>query len=447
MSRVIDLGYQAREQFAPFHRRRDRWACLVAHRRAGKTVACVADLVDAALRCTKPNPRFAYVAPLYVQAKDIAWGYVKQFTRAIPGAAWHESELRCDLPNGARIRLYGAENYERLRGLYFDGVVLDEYADMPPAILPEVIRPALADREGWATFIGTPKGRNAFWEIWEGASAPGWFRAMLRASETGLIAPGELEAARAVMTPEQYAQEWECSFDAAIIGAYYGREIAQAEEAGRICHVPADPVLRVHTAWDLGVGDSTAIWFFQVAANQIRVIDHYEANGHGLPHYAAVLNAKGYQYGHDYLPHDAKARDLGTGRTRIETFRDLTGRVPRVLRPGKVMDGINAARVTMARCWFDESKCREGLEALRQYRADFDEKKRVFRDEPRHDWTSHTADAFRYMAMAWRELRPEKPPEQPRFAIQAAPGGMQINLGELARQHLQRRAAMRGEYE
>jgi len=447
MSRVIDLGYRAREQFAPFHRRRQRWACLVAHRRAGKTVACVADLVDAALRCTKPNPRFAYVAPLYVQAKDIAWGYVKQFTRAIPGAAWHESELRCDLPNGARIRLYGAENYERLRGLYFDGVVLDEYADMPPAILPEVIRPALADREGWATFIGTPKGRNAFWEIWEGASSPDWFRAMLRASETGLIAPGELEAARAVMTPEQYAQEWECSFDAAIIGAYYGREIAQAEEAGRICHVPADPALKVHTAWDLGVGDSTAIWFFQVAANQIRVIDHYEANGHGLPHYAAVLAAKGYQYGHDYLPHDAKARDLGTGRTRIETFRELTGRVPRVLRAGKVMDGINAARVTMARCWFDESKCREGLEALRQYRADYDEKKRVFRDEPRHDWTSHTADAFRYMAMAWRELRPEKPPEQPRFAIQAAPGGMQINLGELARRHLQRRAAMRGDYE
>lgn len=447
MARVIDLGYQAREQFAPFHRRRERWACLVAHRRAGKTVACVADLVDAALRCTKPNPRFAYVAPLYVQAKDVAWGYVKQFTRAIPGATWNESELRCDLPNGARIRLYGADNYERLRGLYLDGVVLDEYADMPPAAWSEVIRPALADREGWATFIGTPKGRNAFWEKWEGATAPGWFRAMLRASETGLIAAAELEAARAVMTPEQYAQEWECSFDAAIIGAYYGREIAAAEDAGRICHVPADPALRVHTAWDLGVGDSTAIWFFQVAANQIRVIDHYEASGHGLPHYAAVLAAKGYQYGHDYLPHDAKARDLGTGRTRIETFRDLTGRVPRVLRAGKVMDGINAARVTMARCWFDGSKCREGLEALRQYRADYDEKKRVFRDEPRHDWTSHTADAFRYMAMAWRELRPEKPPEQPRFAIQAAPGGMQINLGELARRHLERRAAMRGDYE
>ena len=270
---------------------------------------------------------------------------------------------------------------------------------------------------------------------------------MLRASETGLIPPGELEAARAIMTAEQYAQEWECSFDAAIIGAYYGREIAEAEEAKRIGHVPADPALKVHTAWDLGIGDSTAIWFFQVAANQIRVIDHYEASGHGLPHYAAVLAAKGYQYGHDYLPHDAKARDLGTGRTRIETFRELTGRVPRVLRAGKVMDGINAARVTMARCWFDESKCREGLEALRQYRADYDEKKRVFRDEPRHDWTSHTADAFRYMAMAWRELRPEKPPEPPRFAIQAAPGGMQINLGELARRHLERRAAQRGNYE
>jgi len=190
--------YSARRAFVPFHERGERWACLVAHRRAGKTVACVGDLILGALQTRKPNARFAYVAPLYVQAKDVAWAYVKQFASAVPGVAFNEAELRADFPNGARVRLYGADNYDRLRGLYLDGVVLDEYADMPPAAWGEVIRPALADRRGWAVFIGTPKGRNAFWEVWERARATeGWFSLLLKASETGLLPAEELQAARA----------------------------------------------------------------------------------------------------------------------------------------------------------------------------------------------------------------------------------------------------------
>jgi phage terminase large subunit len=379
-----------------------------------------------------------------VQAKDVAWGYLKRFTGAIPGAAFNEVELRVDLPGDRRIRLYGADNYDRMRGLYFDGVVLDEYADMPPTAWDAVIRPTLSDREGWAVFMGTPKGRNAFHEKWEEAQADHglWLSLMLRASETGILPSHEIEALRRDMTPEAFEQEYECSFDAAIKGAYFAREIADAERAGRIGEVPIDPAVPVHTAWDLGIGDATAIWFFQVVGGAIHVVDHYEAHGHGLPHYAQVLASKGYRYGTHFVPHDAQARDLGTGRTRIETMHQLTGRWPNVLRAGDVMDGINAARLTLPRVRFDAVRCRDGLEALRQYRADFDEKTRAFRDRPRHDWTSHSADAFRYLAMAWREMKPAPKPTEPVYAIEAHKehaGIIHVRVGDILKRHLERR--------
>ena len=394
--------------------RGQRWACLVAHRRAGKTVACVADLVDAALRCRKPDPRFAYVAPFYVQAKDVAWSYLKRFTAPIDGVKFNEAELRVDLPNGARIRLYGADNYDRMRGVYLDGVVLDEYADMPPAAWTEVIRPALADREGWAVFIGTPKGRNEFFRIWENAQGdPSWFAMMLKASESKLVNQAELDDAAKDMTPEQYAQEFECSFDAAILGAYYGADIAQAEREGRVGLFPADPLLPVHTAWDLGIGDSTAIWLWQAAPDGLRVIGHIEDHGKALPHYVGELSALGYRYGLDFVPHDAKARELGTGRTRVETLIGL-GRKPQLVTAHTVEDGINALRVMFPRIRFDAGATRDGIEALRQYRVDFDEKTKAFKNHPRHDWTSHSADAARYMAVAYRDMvAPIKPKPKP----------------------------------
>jgi len=431
------VRYAARPAFVPFHERRDRWSCIVAHRRAGKTVACVADLVLGALQTSKPNARYAYIAPLYVQAKDVAWAYVRQFAGSVPGVSFNEAELRADLPNGSRIRLYGADNYDRLRGLYLDGVVLDEYADMPPAAWGEVIRPALADRQGWAVFIGTPKGRNSFFDLYERAKVElDWFALMLRDSDTGLLPANELAAARAEMTPEQYSQEFECSFEAAILGSYYGREMAEADMAGRITAVDYEPELDVHTAWDLGIGDSTAIWCWQIAGGEIRVIDHYEAHGQALPHYAAVLASKPYRYGWDYVPHDAKVRELGTGRTRVETLRSL-GRKPRLVPGHEVMDGINAARLTIPRCWFDAEACRDGLEALRQYRADYDDKARVFRDRPKHDWTSHTADAFRYLAMAWREGRKPAPEPPPRFDY-GIPDSTDVKMGVSIRELIER---------
>lgn len=373
------------------------------------------DLIDAALRCKRNDGRFAYVSPTYTQSKDNCWQYLKRFTADIPGVEQRESDLMVVFPNGSRVRLYGADNYDRLRGTYMDGLVLDEYADINPRAWPEVLRPALADRQGWAVFIGTPRGRNDFYQIHEYAEAsPDWYSLVLRASHTGIVPQSELDDLRSMLTAEQYQQELECSFDAAILGSYFGREIDEAERAGRIGNVPYDPLLPVHTAWDLGIGDSTAIWFFQVSRTELRVIDHYEASGFGLPHYAAVLEARGYSYGTEYLPHDAEARQLGSGRSLWETLRSLTNRIPRILPKQNVMDGINAARVTIAGAWFDAERCHDGLEALRAYRADYDEKRKAFTDRPRHDWSSHSADAMRYLAMAWREMAPEKPKPPPR---------------------------------
>jgi hypothetical protein len=232
---------------------------------------------------------------------------------------------------------------------------------------------------------------------------------MMKASQTGLVPQRELDDLRAMLTPEQYEQELECSFEAAILGAYYGLEVKDAESAGRITDVPHDPDLPVYTAWDLGMKDSTAIWFFQVVGSELRAIDHYQNSTMPISHYAAVLKSKPYRYEWDFVPHDAKVREYGTGRTRVETMREY-GLRPRLVPDHKVMDGINAGRVSFPRIWFDEVKCKWALECLRQYKAEFDEKSKTFKKNPDHDWTSHTADAFRYMAMAWREIKPEPAP-------------------------------------
>lgn len=410
--RRVRLPYCPRPVFKPYHDRTQRWACIVAHRRCGKTVGCINDKIRRAVTLALPHGRYAYVAPFLAQAKEVAWEYLKRYALPIT-ADKNESELWIELVNGARVRIHGADNPDRLRGAYLDGVVLDEYADMRPSVWGEVIGPMLSDRKGWATFIGTPKGHNEFFDIWQKAVvSEDWFSLMLRASETGIIDEPELQVWRDQMTPEQYEQEYECSFEAAILGSYFGKEIAQAEREGRIRSIDYEPDLPVHTAWDLGKGANMAVWLFQVHANDIRVIDHIEGeHDDGIPQIVEVLRGKPYRYGIDYVPHDAKVNEIGTGRTRVETLIKLK-RIPDLVPDHKIMDGISGARLTLPRCWFDRDKCKDGLEALRQYRADFDEKTKAFKNEPKHDWTSHSADAFRYLAMAWRQLiAPKKPPE------------------------------------
>lgn len=421
-ARRITIDYALRRQFLPFHNRASRFACIVAHRRAGKTVACINELIKAAVTCDKPEGRFAYIAPLFNQAKDVAWTYLKRYSEPVRIAEPNETELRVDVMSkhrtGSRIRLYGADNPDRLRGIYLDGVVLDEYADMDPTIWGEVIRPLLTDRQGWATFIGTPKGRNQFHEIHERArSDPDWTAIMLRASETGLVSLGELDAARKDMTPEQYAQEFECSFEAAILGAYYGKEIAAAEREGRITRVPHDPAHAVQTWWDLGYDDSTAIWFVQYIGRELRVIDYYEGSGEDIPHYVKHLDARPYRYSDHILPHDAGAGTLASGGKTIQQLMTGLGMRNTKVVPvtPDLLSDINVARLLLPRCWFDAAKCARGLEALRQYRADWDEKNKILRNKPMHNWASHGADAFRTGAlggnapMAIRPRHTERP--------------------------------------
>ena len=397
---VIEIDYKPRSQALEFHNRSERFAVLVAHRRFGKTVAAVNDLIRAALLIDLPNVRVAYIAPYLSQSKAVAWDYALEYTKDIPQIKVNHSELRIDFPNGARFRLFGADNYNAMRGLYFDAVVLDEMADFPASAWPTVIRPAIVDRKGCATIIGTPKGKNEFWEMYDYAkNHPEWWCRMFKASETDILDDDELEEAKRTMGEDRYEQEFECSFEAAIQGAYYAQEMKTATSDGRVTNVPYDPAVGVTTAWDLGIGDSTAIFFAQYVGQEIRIIDYYESSGVGLDHYAKVLSEKGYHYSEHILPHDVQVKELGTGKSRLETL-DALGISDITIAPKlAVDDGIQAARSMIARCWFDEKDCARGIEALRQYRREFDERLKTWRGRPLHDWTSHGADAFRYLAV------------------------------------------------
>lgn len=388
-STKVIIPYKPRELQLEFHSNIHRWNLLVCHRRFGKTVCAINQLIKSAVTCKLERPRFAYIAPFYKQAKRIAWDYAKHFSRPIPNIKINESELRIDYPNGARLELLGADNPDNIRGVYLDGVVLDEYGDMSPRLFTEVVRPALSDRKGWALFIGSAKGGTIFHELYEDvANDPEWLVRVYKASETGIIDEEELRSARNQMTADEYAQEYECSWNSSIRGAYYAKELEEADSEGRICRVPYEKQLEVHTYWDIGVSDATAIWFVQAAGKEIRFIDYYEAEGEGLPHFAQVLKEKGYVYGKFWGPHDIRVREFSSGRSRVEAARSL-GINFDVVSNDSILNGINAARLIFNQCWFDQDKCKLGIQALRNYRKEYNEKKREFSKSPLHDWSSH----------------------------------------------------------
>jgi hypothetical protein len=409
------IPYKPRPQFKLYHNRKQRFAKIVAHRRFGKTVGTINDLIKRAMENerTDPPPRYGYIGPTFTQTKDVAWQYLKHYSAPIPGIKSNESELYVDLPNAARIRLYGADNYDRMRGLYFDGVVIDEPAQQDPRAYPEVIRPTLSDHAGFATFIGTPSGRNWFYHIGRddvGEPEPDWFHLNLPASDTldvmradrklkGVDWDAELENAKGTLTAEQYAQEFECSFEAAIVGAYYGILMRQAEDDDRITGVPYEPTARVWTAWDLGISDATAIWFAQMVGREIHLIDYYEASGVDLGHYVRDINRRDYVYAGHILPFDAQARELGTGKTRVEVLESLGLRNITIAAQHRVEDGINAVRTIIPRCWFDGRRCARGIDALKLYRSEWNDKLQTLTARPVHDWASHASDSMRYLAM------------------------------------------------
>lgn len=406
---IVDIPYKPRPLQRELHDlvQKARWAALVCHRRFGKTVWAVNHLQRDAVLCKNPRPRYAYIAPTYRQGKAVAWDYLCHYAGPVPGHGTNETELRVDYPNGGQVRIYGADNPDSLRGLYFDGVVFDEYGLQSPTIFSEVVRPALAERQGYAVFMGTPAGKNQFYDIVQTAQrTAGWLYKVYRASETGILPDEELRAARDTMTEDEYQQEFECSFEASVKGAIFAEDLSRAREEHRITRVPYDPALPVHTTWDLGIGDSTAIWFSQSLAvtGEVRLIDYYESSGEGLQHYAQVLQQKPYVYGTHWAPHDIAVKELGSGRSRFEAAAAM-GLHFQIVPQVSLEDGIHAARMLFPRCWFDAEKCAAGLEALLHYRRDYNTRINEFIARPVHDWASHCADAFRYLALHQRVPR------------------------------------------
>lgn len=421
----VRVSYTPRRHFVGFHARKQRWALIVFHRRGGKTVACVNELHSRALYTQKKNARYAYIAPFFRQAKDVAWMYLKDATKD-SAVKVKESELSVELFNGAKITLYGADNPNALRGLYLDGVVLDEYGDCRPSIWSEVILPTLADRQGWAVFIGTPRGKNHFWEVRELAkknAGKDWFYLEVKSSESGILPEKELAMQRAIMSPEEFDREYECSFEAPVEGTFYAKLIQEMEKGRigdptkppQITKVPYDPDFKVHVAQDIGIVDSTAMWFWQQRPGGIAIIDYEEHHGETLDFYFDVLRKKGYSYEQIWLPHDAKAKNLQTGRSTIEQYLsqrsfssgegEMVQEFPVRITPKlEIQHGIDAVRWILPHCYIDKDKCKDGIEALRAYRRSYDEVKKVFSDAPLHDWSSNGADAFRYFALVARDF-------------------------------------------
>lgn len=397
---VVTIPYAPRSWANRLHNSAKRWIVLVLHRRAGKTVAVLNHLQRDALKT--PESRFAYIAPYYKQAKNIAWDLLKHYAQPIPGVQFNESELSVKYPNGSKLSLYGADNPDSLRGIALWGVAFDEYSQQPSNIFTEIIRPALADHSGYAIWIGTPKGKNELFRLYEyGKIDDKWLSILLTAEDTRILPESELEDARKLMSEDEYAQEFMCSFEAAIKGAYYAKELATARKEGRIKLVPYDPALKVHMVSDLGVGQAFATGFYQRSGGELRMIDYWEGtNTDGIPQAVKAAKEKPYVYGKWFLPHDAEANSIDTGQTRVKTVKDLWSNIEVVIIPKlSVDDGISKARLVFPRQWFDEKKCEKFLDHLALYRQEWDDDKGMFKERPLHDYTSHAGDLERYVSI------------------------------------------------
>lgn len=423
----MTLEYAPRQQFIPFHNRTQRWASLNTHRRAGKTVALANDLIYGALQCPLRKPQLAYIGPTFTQAKRIAWAYLKDYAEPYLSKPPQESELKLTLKNEATIHVLGADNADALRGMYLDGTVNDEYALFRPSVFSQVIRPALSDRNGWSVFASTPRGKNLFYDVHRKSEADQreWFSLTLRASTSGIIPLAELDALRRQMDPEEYAQEYECSFDAALKGAIYASEI-DAMFADHRLH-PSDqpslydPNLTTHVVYDLGFTDATvSIWWQQLPTGQ-RVIFNCEATTGAdiFQHIEALHNFPG-DVGDVWLPHDARAKNLQTGKSVIEQFLE-NGVRPRIVPTHKVRDGISASRKVFPSVVIEERGTGDLIEALKSYRREWNEDLGMFSERPVHDWSSHYADCFRYFALVCGEYVPKSAsasqPKEPNFTL------------------------------
>ncbi len=386
---------------------------LVWHRRAGKDDVC---LHLAACKAMQRVGNYWHMLPEYGQARKSVWDAVNPHTgkqridEAFPPKIRkrkRDNDMFIEFVNGSTWQLVGSDSYDSLVGSPPIGVTASEWALANPSAWA-YLRPILRENGGWATFITTPRGNNHLRRMFDGAKDDSeWFTQQLRWQDTGVLtqeqADQELrEYIREYGTEDgaaMFAQEWECSFDIAIAGAYYGRTITDMLTNGQIGGVPYDHSVPVHTAWDLGISDSTVVYFWQLVGREVHIIDRIEGSGKALTWYISEIKGKPYIYGQHYLPHDARARELQTGKTRVEALENH-GIYPEVLPASSVADGIHAVRQLLPRCYFDKDKCQKGIDALQQYRRDWDDKGKQYKDNPLHDWSSHDADTMRYLAMA-----------------------------------------------
>lgn len=410
----LPYGFEARDYQVPLYRAMDR-GCLrgigVWHRRAGKDKSAWNYTVK---RAARRVGAYYYYFPTMAQGRKILWEGMDRdgmrFLAHVPPELIQgkpdNQEMRIELVNGSIIRIVGTDRSEVV-GPNPVGCVFSEFSLQNPRAW-NYVRPILAENGGWAIFLFTPRGRNHAWRLLRMARGnPEWFEQVLTVDDTHAIAQQAIEDERAAgMSDDLIQQEFYCSFDLGMEGAYYAKILTKISAKGQVGHVPYDPIVPVNTWWDLGVGDSTAIWWTQFIGQEIHLIDYYEASGEALEHYAKQIRARDYLYGKHYAPHDAAARSLQTGKSLVQVAKSL-GLDLEVMPATGVEYGIEAVRGLLPRCWFDERACEHGIEALEQYRKAInqrlsDESHTTFVDHPLHDWTSHGADAFRIMAVAYR---------------------------------------------
>jgi hypothetical protein len=398
----IIIPYTPRAHFRAMHASRKRWIFNCSHRRAGKTVAICNHTIRRALENLRrfPPPRYAYIGPSFAQAKDLVWGYFKYYTSVLPEVKVSEGDLQLTLPTGAMINLYGGSAaYERMRGLYFDGAAADEYPLLNPSMLGSVLRPCLADYQGWGIISGTSNGDDHFHEVKKRAEKESdrWDEFIIPVTATDALPAEEVEEMRKDMTEAEFAREMLCSFDAPIEGSYYGEVLNEIQMNNQLTGVPYDTASPVMTWWDLGIDDETFIWFVQQCGRELHVIDCLQNTGKGLEYYATQIKNKPYHYGAHVLPHDIKARELGTGKSRYEILLNLLPNIF-VCPSHTVEDGITATRATIRMCWFDARLTEPGISALRNYH------KKPTTGKPDHNWASHASDAFRIGSVALRQV-------------------------------------------
>lgn len=392
----------------------------IAARRAGKDIL----FWNLAIRqCLKRTCLVFYVLPTYSQGRKAIWDAIAidgtKFIDYIPNQvieSINQSEMKIRFVNGSILQVIGGDTYDTsLVGTNPYAVILSEFSLMPPDIF-SFIRPILAANGGWCAIVGTPRGKNHMWHLYKVAQElPDWKIFVHKASEIHHIPEAVLAQERAQMDEGLYLQEYETSFERGITGSWYGTHLDALKLRGQITHVAHEPGLLTYTAWDIGVNDATTIIFFQVVGDGtvIRIIDCYSNNNVGVDHYIYIINEKKYNYGGHYAPHDIKVREWGGGAvTRYEKARQL-GLTFKLIEQVPIIDGIENVWTHFPKMWIDSEKCRSLLDALENYRKEWDDRKQIFLPKPAaKQWSAHYADAFRYMCLAIHRTKKGMSPEE-----------------------------------